>query len=149
MAGKVSLYWRTIISHDTTGPVEQTAVCGLRNEEVLYDSEDVVYCAYCEAYQQAPGYVNRPAESRDTDGVGFIRYGLAEICGTRVFPCESDDTQLCRLWLRVTRCTLSSRIESYSCKMAGDDKHMFKQFCQEGEPHAGEEQRGRGESSER
>uniref|UniRef100_A0A8C5FUI0 Repressor of RNA polymerase III transcription MAF1 homolog n=1 Tax=Gadus morhua TaxID=8049 RepID=A0A8C5FUI0_GADMO len=28
-----------------------------------------------------------------------------------------------------------SRIESYSCKMAGDDKHMFKQFCQEGEPH--------------
>lgn len=30
---------------------------------------------------------------------------------------------------------LPSRIESYSCKMAGDDKHMFKQFCQEGEPH--------------
>lgn len=30
---------------------------------------------------------------------------------------------------------LSCRIESYSCKMAGDDKHMFKQFCQEGEPH--------------
>lgn len=29
----------------------------------------------------------------------------------------------------------SCRIESYSCKMAGDDKHMFKQFCQEGEPH--------------
>lgn len=29
----------------------------------------------------------------------------------------------------------SSRIESYSCKMAGDDKHMFKQFCQEGQPH--------------
>lgn len=28
-----------------------------------------------------------------------------------------------------------SRIESYSCKMAGDDKHMFKQFCQEGQPH--------------
>ncbi|XP_074118860.1 repressor of RNA polymerase III transcription MAF1 homolog isoform X2 [Sminthopsis crassicaudata] len=27
------------------------------------------------------------------------------------------------------------RIESYSCKMAGDDKHMFKQFCQEGRPH--------------
>ncbi|XP_015100688.1 repressor of RNA polymerase III transcription MAF1 homolog isoform X2 [Vicugna pacos] len=27
------------------------------------------------------------------------------------------------------------RIESYSCKMAGDDKHMFKQFCQEGQPH--------------
>ncbi|POI19732.1 hypothetical protein CIB84_016524, partial [Bambusicola thoracicus] len=26
-------------------------------------------------------------------------------------------------------------IESYSCKMAGDDKHMFKQFCQEGQPH--------------
>ncbi|KAG9356094.1 hypothetical protein JZ751_000938 [Albula glossodonta] len=26
-------------------------------------------------------------------------------------------------------------IESYSCKMAGDDKQMFKQFCQEGEPH--------------
>lgn len=30
---------------------------------------------------------------------------------------------------------LPYRIESYSCKMAGDDKHMFKQFCQEGEPH--------------
>ena len=28
-----------------------------------------------------------------------------------------------------------SRIESYSCKRAGDDKHMFKQFCQEGQPH--------------
>ncbi|XP_035269094.1 MAF1 homolog, negative regulator of RNA polymerase III b isoform X1 [Anguilla anguilla] len=27
------------------------------------------------------------------------------------------------------------RMESYSCKMAGDDKHMFKQFCQVGEPH--------------
>ncbi|XP_063155878.1 repressor of RNA polymerase III transcription MAF1 homolog isoform X3 [Candoia aspera] len=27
------------------------------------------------------------------------------------------------------------RIESYSCKMAGDDKHLFKQFCQEGQPH--------------
>ncbi|XP_043922235.1 repressor of RNA polymerase III transcription MAF1 homolog [Protopterus annectens] len=27
------------------------------------------------------------------------------------------------------------RIESYSCKMAGDDKHMFKQFCQDGQPH--------------
>ncbi|XP_018430882.1 PREDICTED: repressor of RNA polymerase III transcription MAF1 homolog [Nanorana parkeri] len=26
-------------------------------------------------------------------------------------------------------------MESYSCKMAGDDKHMFKQFCQEGQPH--------------
>ncbi|EPY76008.1 hypothetical protein CB1_001521001 [Camelus ferus] len=24
------------------------------------------------------------------------------------------------------------RIESYSCKMAGDDKHMYKHFCQEG-----------------
>ncbi|KAB1267712.1 Repressor of RNA polymerase III transcription MAF1-like protein [Camelus dromedarius] len=23
------------------------------------------------------------------------------------------------------------RIESYSCKMAGDDKHMYKHFCQE------------------
>lgn len=29
----------------------------------------------------------------------------------------------------------TNRIESYSCKMAGDDKHMFKQFCQDGEPH--------------
>ncbi|XP_055520896.1 repressor of RNA polymerase III transcription MAF1 homolog isoform X2 [Leucoraja erinacea] len=27
------------------------------------------------------------------------------------------------------------RIESYSCKMAGDDKQMFKQFCQDGQPH--------------
>ncbi|CAJ0928356.1 unnamed protein product [Ranitomeya imitator] len=27
------------------------------------------------------------------------------------------------------------RIESYSCKMAGDDKHLFKQFCQDGQPH--------------
>lgn len=35
----------------------------------------------------------------------------------------------------LTVVVLSCRIESYSCKMAGDDKHMFKQFCQEGEPH--------------
>uniref|UniRef100_A0A8B9SUR9 Repressor of RNA polymerase III transcription MAF1 homolog n=1 Tax=Anas platyrhynchos TaxID=8839 RepID=A0A8B9SUR9_ANAPL len=34
---------------------------------------------------------------------------------------------------RLARCP--HRIESYSCKMAGDDKHMFKQFCQEGQPH--------------
>uniref|UniRef100_UPI00358E56F5 repressor of RNA polymerase III transcription MAF1 homolog n=1 Tax=Myxine glutinosa TaxID=7769 RepID=UPI00358E56F5 len=31
--------------------------------------------------------------------------------------------------------TMHCRIESYSCKMAGDDKQMFKQFCLEGEPH--------------
>ncbi|XP_042201293.1 repressor of RNA polymerase III transcription MAF1 homolog isoform X1 [Callorhinchus milii] len=30
---------------------------------------------------------------------------------------------------------IQGRIESYSCKMAGDDKQMFKQFCQEGQPH--------------
>ncbi|XP_015275510.1 PREDICTED: repressor of RNA polymerase III transcription MAF1 homolog [Gekko japonicus] len=30
---------------------------------------------------------------------------------------------------------VAGRIESYSCKMAGDDKHLFKQFCQEGQPH--------------
>ncbi|NXB06950.1 MAF1 polymerase, partial [Cnemophilus loriae] len=28
------------------------------------------------------------------------------------------------------------RIESYSCKLAGIDKQLFKQFCQEGQPHA-------------
>uniref|UniRef100_A0A8C5XNS9 Repressor of RNA polymerase III transcription MAF1 homolog n=1 Tax=Microcebus murinus TaxID=30608 RepID=A0A8C5XNS9_MICMU len=27
------------------------------------------------------------------------------------------------------------RTESYSCKMAGDDKHMVEQVCQEGQPH--------------
>lgn len=32
-------------------------------------------------------------------------------------------------------CKIIGRIESYSCKMAGDDKQMFKQFCQEGQPH--------------
>uniref|UniRef100_A0A8C4NAH7 Repressor of RNA polymerase III transcription MAF1 homolog n=2 Tax=Eptatretus burgeri TaxID=7764 RepID=A0A8C4NAH7_EPTBU len=32
-------------------------------------------------------------------------------------------------------CMITGRIESYSCKMAGDDKQMFKQFCLEGEPH--------------
>lgn len=37
--------------------------------------------------------------------------------------------------MALTVVILSCRIESYSCKMAGDDKHMFKQFCQEGEPH--------------
>lgn len=36
--------------------------------------------------------------------------------------------------LRGTRLS-PPRIESYSCKMAGDDKHLFKQFCQEGQPH--------------
>lgn len=43
------------------------------------------------------------------------------------------------LKLEATACSMflpaSHRIESYSCKMAGDDKHMFKQFCQEGQPH--------------
>lgn len=38
-------------------------------------------------------------------------------------------------WCILISIVLSCRIESYSCKMAGDDKHMFKQFCQEGEPH--------------
>lgn len=38
-------------------------------------------------------------------------------------------------WCIVIGIVPSFRIESYSCKMAGDDKHMFKQFCQEGEPH--------------
>ncbi|XP_017596710.1 PREDICTED: repressor of RNA polymerase III transcription MAF1 homolog isoform X2 [Corvus brachyrhynchos] len=28
------------------------------------------------------------------------------------------------------------RIESYSCKLAGIDKQLFKQFCHEGQPHA-------------
>uniref|UniRef100_A0A8C3MDB9 Repressor of RNA polymerase III transcription MAF1 homolog n=1 Tax=Geospiza parvula TaxID=87175 RepID=A0A8C3MDB9_GEOPR len=28
------------------------------------------------------------------------------------------------------------RIESYSCKLAGIDKQLFKQFCQEGQPRA-------------
>lgn len=31
---------------------------------------------------------------------------------------------------------MSRRIESYSCKLAGIDKQLFKQFCQEGQPHA-------------
>uniref|UniRef100_A0A8C5K315 Repressor of RNA polymerase III transcription MAF1 n=1 Tax=Jaculus jaculus TaxID=51337 RepID=A0A8C5K315_JACJA len=30
---------------------------------------------------------------------------------------------------------INSQIESYSCEMAGDDKHMFKQFYKEVQPH--------------
>ncbi|CAI5672974.1 MAF1 homolog, negative regulator of RNA polymerase III b [Oreochromis niloticus] len=40
-----------------------------------------------------------------------------------------------RLCVETGESRILGRIESYSCKMAGDDKHMFKQFCQEGEPH--------------
>lgn len=40
-----------------------------------------------------------------------------------------------RLCVETGDSRILGRIESYSCKMAGDDKHMFKQFCQEGEPH--------------
>ncbi|XP_061660697.1 MAF1 homolog, negative regulator of RNA polymerase III b [Syngnathoides biaculeatus] len=40
-----------------------------------------------------------------------------------------------RLCAETGESRILGRIESYSCKMAGDDKHMFKQFCQEGEPH--------------
>ncbi|CAN0271468.1 repressor of RNA polymerase III transcription MAF1 homolog isoform X1 [Lampetra fluviatilis] len=40
-----------------------------------------------------------------------------------------------RLTIETGDCRIIGRIESYSCKMAGDDKHMFKQFCAEGEPH--------------
>lgn len=41
-----------------------------------------------------------------------------------------------RCWAGLRRGAMClGRIESYSCKMAGDDKHMFKQFCQEGQPH--------------
>ncbi|MBN3300411.1 MAF1 polymerase, partial [Amia calva] len=40
-----------------------------------------------------------------------------------------------RLCVETGDARIIGRLESYSCKMAGDDKHMFKQFCQEGEPH--------------
>ncbi|TNN57934.1 Repressor of RNA polymerase III transcription MAF1 [Liparis tanakae] len=40
-----------------------------------------------------------------------------------------------RLCVETGESRILGRMESYSCKMAGDDKHMFKQFCQEGEPH--------------
>ncbi|KAM9775427.1 MAF1 homolog, negative regulator of RNA polymerase III b isoform 1-T1 [Syngnathus typhle] len=40
-----------------------------------------------------------------------------------------------RLCAETGESRILGRIESYSCKMAGDDKHMFKQFCQEGQPH--------------
>ncbi|XP_019721832.1 repressor of RNA polymerase III transcription MAF1 homolog [Hippocampus comes] len=40
-----------------------------------------------------------------------------------------------RLCAETGESRILGRIESYSCKMAGDDKHMFKQFCQDGEPH--------------
>uniref|UniRef100_W5MQU3 Repressor of RNA polymerase III transcription MAF1 homolog n=2 Tax=Lepisosteus oculatus TaxID=7918 RepID=W5MQU3_LEPOC len=40
-----------------------------------------------------------------------------------------------RLCVEMGDSHIIGRIESYSCKMAGDDKHMFKQFCQEGQPH--------------
>ncbi|XDV18081.1 hypothetical protein PO909_023852 [Leuciscus waleckii] len=45
---------------------------------------------------------------------------------------EALSSQLC---VETGDAHILGRIESYSCKMAGDDKHMFKQFCQEGEPH--------------
>ncbi|AWP20541.1 Repressor of RNA polymerase III transcription MAF1 isoform 2 [Scophthalmus maximus] len=45
---------------------------------------------------------------------------------------EALGSQLC---VETGESRILGRIESYSCKMAGDDKHMFKQFCQEGEPH--------------
>uniref|UniRef100_A0A8C2L3J4 Repressor of RNA polymerase III transcription MAF1 homolog n=1 Tax=Cyprinus carpio TaxID=7962 RepID=A0A8C2L3J4_CYPCA len=45
---------------------------------------------------------------------------------------EALSSQLC---VETGDSHILGRIESYSCKMAGDDKHMFKQFCQEGEPH--------------
>ncbi|XP_029536438.1 repressor of RNA polymerase III transcription MAF1 homolog isoform X1 [Oncorhynchus nerka] len=40
-----------------------------------------------------------------------------------------------RLTIETGDCQIIGRIESYSCKMAGEDKQMFKQFCQEGLPH--------------
>ncbi|XP_018611281.1 repressor of RNA polymerase III transcription MAF1 homolog isoform X1 [Scleropages formosus] len=40
-----------------------------------------------------------------------------------------------QLTIETGDCQIIGRIESYSCKMAGDDKQMFKQFCQEGLPH--------------
>ncbi|XP_068093935.1 repressor of RNA polymerase III transcription MAF1 homolog [Hyperolius riggenbachi] len=45
---------------------------------------------------------------------------------------EAVNSQLC---VETGDTHIIGRIESYSCKMAGDDKHMFKQFCQEGQPH--------------
>ncbi|KAE8600067.1 hypothetical protein XENTR_v10017458 [Xenopus tropicalis] len=45
---------------------------------------------------------------------------------------EAVNFQLC---VETGDAHIIGRIESYSCKMAGDDKHMFKQFCQEGQPH--------------
>uniref|UniRef100_A0A8C1GIW2 Repressor of RNA polymerase III transcription MAF1 n=1 Tax=Cyprinus carpio TaxID=7962 RepID=A0A8C1GIW2_CYPCA len=46
---------------------------------------------------------------------------------------EALGSQLC---VETGDAHILGRIESYSCKMAGDDKHMFKQFCQEGDPAA-------------
>ncbi|XP_076860380.1 repressor of RNA polymerase III transcription MAF1 homolog [Brachyhypopomus gauderio] len=40
-----------------------------------------------------------------------------------------------QLTIETGDCKIIGRIESYSCKMAGEDKQMFKQFCQEGLPH--------------
>ncbi|XP_043946239.1 repressor of RNA polymerase III transcription MAF1 homolog [Protopterus annectens] len=40
-----------------------------------------------------------------------------------------------QLTIETGDCQIIGRIESYSCKMAGDDKQMFKVFCLEGEPH--------------
>ncbi|GAA6108010.1 repressor of RNA polymerase III transcription MAF1 homolog isoform X1 [Tachysurus ichikawai] len=45
---------------------------------------------------------------------------------------EAINTQLT---IETGDCKIIGRIESYSCKMAGEDKQMFKQFCQEGLPH--------------
>ncbi|KAJ3611716.1 hypothetical protein NHX12_021730 [Muraenolepis orangiensis] len=48
---------------------------------------------------------------------------------------SSFDALSSQLFVETGDSRILGRIESYSCKMAGDDKHMFKQFCQEGEPH--------------
>jgi len=48
---------------------------------------------------------------------------------------SSFEAMSSRLCVETGESHILGRIESYSCKMAGDDKHMFKQFCQEGEPH--------------
>lgn len=63
---------------------------------------------------------------------GFVIFGDAKMKLLENSHFEAVNSQLC---VETGDSHIIGRIESYSCKMAGDDKHMFKQFCQEGQPH--------------
>ncbi|XP_067856346.1 repressor of RNA polymerase III transcription MAF1 homolog [Heptranchias perlo] len=53
----------------------------------------------------------------------------------KLLPNSSFEAINSQLTIETGDCGIIGRIESYSCKMAGEDKQMFKHFCQEGQPH--------------